>query len=286
MIASPITNLSLGFSPCPNDTFIFDAMLHGRIDTEGLAFTPVITDVEDLNNKAFRAELDITKISFHAYAYAAADYLLLDAGSALGNNCGPLLIAKEILSTEIVASNKLTIAIPGKYTTANLLLSLAFPEAKKKTEMIFSSIEEAILSGKTDAGAIIHENRFTYQQKGLKKIIDLGEYWEQETGLPIPLGGITVKRNLPIPLQQKINRVMKRSVEYAMTHPADSWDFTKLHAQETSEAVILEHIRLYVNEFSRDLGATGKKAIGELYKRAEEQKIMPKFPEKIFVEET
>ena len=178
-------NLSLGFSPCPNDTFIFDAMVNNKIDTEGLSFEVTIADIEELNRRAFRRSLDITKLSYYAYAYLIKDYVLLHAGSALGNNCGPLLISKpEYLKSTV---ENLTIAIPGMYTTANFLLSLAYPDVTKKVEMRFLDIENAILQNKVDAGVIIHENRFTYQLRGLVTILDLGEYWETQTGLPIPL---------------------------------------------------------------------------------------------------
>ena len=174
--------LSLGFSPCPNDCFMFDAIVNRRIDLEGLEFTPHLGDVEALNNAAFAAEADVTKLSYHAYAYCTADYVLLDAGSALGRNCGPLLISKRAIAQDEVAAGTLRIAIPGTFTTANFLLGLAFPRAQDKTPLVFSEIEAALLDSRFDAGLIIHENRFTYQAKGLKKIIDLGEYWEETTG--------------------------------------------------------------------------------------------------------
>ena len=171
--------LSIGFSPCPNDCFIFDALVHKKIDTEGLDFEMVMEDVEALNNRAFKNELDITKLSFNAYLYVQQNYILLKSGSALGFNCGPLLVCKPNKhSTFNIQHSTFQIAIPGKYTTANFLLSLAYPDAKNKIEMVFSEIEEAVLSGKVEAGLIIHEGRFTYEKKGLKKIIDLGEYWE------------------------------------------------------------------------------------------------------------
>ncbi|MEN0003413.1 MAG: 1,4-dihydroxy-6-naphthoate synthase, partial [Bacteroidota bacterium] len=198
-------NLSLGFSPCPNDTFIFDAMIHGKIDTEGLSFEVQLGDVEELNQKAFAKTLAITKLSFHAYAHLVEDYALLDAGSALGNNCGPLLIAKQPLAPTTI--EKGPIAIPGKYTTANFLLGLAYPTASNKISMLFSDIEQAVVDEQVVAGLIIHENRFTYQDKGLVKLIDLGEYWETTTQMPIPLGGIVVNRKLPAEVQQKVNRV-------------------------------------------------------------------------------
>ena len=182
--------LTLGFSPCPNDTFIFDAMVHGRIDTEGLEFDYQLADVEQLNQKALRAEPDIVKLSYHAYAHVAKNYLILDAGSALGYKNGPLLVAGKKLSNQAI--NNATIAIPGLYTTANLLFSIMWPEAINKKEYLFSDIERAVLDGEVDAGLIIHETRFTYARKGLVKIADTGEYWEQLTGLPVPLGAIVV----------------------------------------------------------------------------------------------
>lgn len=271
--------LTLGFSPCPNDCFIFDALIHNKIDTEGLQFEMVMEDVEALNQKAFQAALDITKLSYHAYAYLTKPYQLLDAGSALGKNCGPLLIA----NSKLQISNSIKIAIPGKYTTANFLLSLAFPDAKNKTEMLFSEIEEAVLSGKADAGLIIHENRFTYEQKGLKKIIDLGEYWETLTNTPIPLGGIVIKRNLPDDIKKKVNRVLRKSVEYAFANPKSSFNFVKVHAQEMSEEVMYKHIDLYVNKFSIDLGSEGKGAIKLLFDKAQDLGVIKKIEDEIFL---
>ena len=271
--------LTIGFSPCPNDCFIFDALIHGKIDTEGLKFEVVMEDVEALNQKAFRGELDITKLSYHAYAYLTKHYQLLDAGSALGNNCGPILISKS----ELVVSDSTKIAIPGKYTTANFLLSLAFSEAKNKIELLFSDIEDAVLTGKVDAGLIIHENRFTYEQKGLKKIIDLGEYWETLANAPIPLGGIVIKRNFPTDLKQKVNRVLRKSVEYAFANPKSSLNFVKAHAQEMNEEVMYKHIGLYVNDYSIDLGTEGKRAIKLLFDKAQELGVINKIEEEIFL---
>ncbi len=277
-------NIRIGFSPCPNDCFIFDAMIHQKIDTEGLKFIPVMQDVEALNQKAFRGELEVTKLSYHAFAYLTKTYQLLNAGSALGNNCGPLLIAKsdEIKNDELKINN-CKIAIPGKYTTANFLLSLAFPKAKNKIEMIFSDIEDAVLSGKVDAGLIIHENRFTYEQKGLKKIIDLGEYWETLTNAPIPLGGIVIKRNFSEDLKQKTNRVLRKSVEFAFANPKSSLNFVKENAQEMSEEVMYKHIDLYVNNFSIDLGSEGKRAVELLFDKAQTLGVINKIEEEIFL---
>ncbi|HUE88697.1 MAG TPA: 1,4-dihydroxy-6-naphthoate synthase [Vicinamibacterales bacterium] len=260
--------LTLGFSPCPNDCFMFDAIVHQRIDCEGLDFTILMEDVEALNRRAFAGAIDVSKLSYHALAHCAADVALLDAGSALGRGCGPLLIAARAMSTDDVAAGGVSIAIPGKYTTAHLLLSLAFPAARDKTELVFSEIESAVVDGRFDAGLIIHENRFTYQDKGLKKVIDLGEFWERTTGAPIPLGGIGVKRSLPVDVQQAMNRVMRRSVEYAFAHPEASRAFVRAHAQEMSEEVMRQHIDLYVNDYSVDLGAEGRRAVELLFERA------------------
>jgi 1,4-dihydroxy-6-naphthoate synthase len=273
--------LSLGFSPCPNDTFIFDAMIHGKIDTEGLEFEVFMDDVETLNRKAMLGELDITKLSYHAYAYLLEKYVLLDAGSALGKNCGPLLIAKEFMTDEAV--EKALIAIPGRFTTANFLLSLAFPNATRKLETVFSDIESAVLEGRVEAGLIIHENRFTYEKKGLKKVIDLGEFWEESTGLPIPLGGIVARRNLPKNTLHTINRVMQRSVQFAFENPFSSKDFVKANAQEMEEAVMNSHIQLYVNEFTKNLGGAGRTAIGRMFDVARARGVVPVYKEDIFL---
>ena len=259
--------LTLGFSPCPNDTFIFDALVHHKIDTEGLEFEVVFGDVEQLNKWAFQGKFDITKLSYNAFTHCVNDYVLLDSGSALGNNCGPLLIKKP--NTILTAKSK--IAIPGKYTTANMLLSIAFPEYQNKVETLFSEIENEVLGGKVDAGLIIHENRFTYQDKGLEKVKDLGESWEEESGLPIPLGGIVVKRELPLVTQQKVERVLRKSVEYAFANPNSSADYVKCHAQEMEKEVVDTHISLYVNKFSVSLGEQGKKAVQLIFEKARKE---------------
>ncbi len=273
--------LTLGFSPCPNDCFIFDAMVHGKIDTEGLEFEVVMEDVEALNQRAFKSELDITKLSFHAFLYVQENYILLKSGSALGFNCGPLLIQDSKFKIESIEEAR--IAIPGKNTTANFLLSLAYPNAKNKTEVLFSEIEQGVLDGKYDAGLIIHESRFTYEQKGLKKIIDLGEFWESLIHAPIPLGGIVARRNFDNELLQKINRIIKKSVEYAYANTPDVMPYIKQHAQEMSEEVMKKHIGLYVNEFSIDLGVKGKEAVDILFKKALEQKLITKITEPISI---
>jgi 1,4-dihydroxy-6-naphthoate synthase len=275
--------LTLGFSPCPNDCFMFDAMVHRRIDLEGLDFDVRMADIEALNSAAFAGDVDITKLSFHAYAYCADDYVLLDAGSALGRNCGPLLVSQRPISPEEVAAGGLRIAIPGKYTTANFLLSLAFPRATDKSECLFSDIEAGVLDGRFDAGLIIHENRFTYADRGLKKISDLGEFWESETGAAIPLGGIVISRRLPADVRQRVNRVMRRSVEYAFANRDASLPFVRAHAQAMSDEVMYKHIDLYVNEYSVDLGVDGRRAVEVLFERARNSGVIPEMKEGLFL---
>jgi 1,4-dihydroxy-6-naphthoate synthase len=264
---------TLGFSPCPNDTFIFDALVNKKIDTEDFEFEIFLEDVQTLNQYALQGKLDITKISYGVLPLITANYNLLDAGGALGKGVGPLLISKKQIPVAEISD--CTIAIPGKNTTAHLLFSLAFPDAIKKEFMIFSDIEEAVLTRKTDCGVIIHENRFTYQQKGLVKIMDLGEYWEDKTGCPIPLGGIVINKNFGADIQQKINELIKKSVEYAFSYYPLLPDFVKTHSQEMDERVMRQHIDLYVNNYSITLGKDGKNAIEkliEIFERVNEAK--------------
>jgi 1,4-dihydroxy-6-naphthoate synthase len=278
------TKLTLGFSPCPNDTFIFDALVHGKIDTEGLSFELIMEDVEALNKKAFQGNLDISKLSFATYIRVTEHYVLLDAGAALGNGVGPLLISKKIIGADAI-NNNTHIAIPGKFTTANFLLTMAFPNAHHKTEIVFNDIESAVLTGMVDAGLIIHENRFTYKEKGLHKIMDLGAFWEKNTGMPIPLGGIAVRRNMPFDLQQKINRLIKKSVEYAFSNPDSCMDFVKKNAQEMNDEVMQQHINLYVNAYSVDLGSKGRQAVETFFARATELGMIPDVKETLFLNE-
>ena len=273
--------LTLGFSPCPNDTFIFDALIHHKIDTEGLEFEVLFDDVETLNQKALKGELDITKLSFHAFAYVANQYALLDAGSALGFGVGPLLISKNKFESELNADLK--VGIPGKYTTANFLLGIAYPQLQNKKEMVFSEIESALLNEKIDLGLIIHENRFTYQDKGLNKIVDLGDYWEKLTGCAIPLGGIVINRNIDKEIQLKVNRLIRKSVEYAFAHPKSCIEFIRQHAQEMDETVMFKHIELYVNKYSINLGDEGRKAIDTLFKLAQERNLIPQVQENLYI---
>ena len=256
---------TLGFSPCPNDTFIFDALVNHKIDTEGIEVNAVLEDVETLNRWALAGKLDITKLSFPAFFQSLNDYILLDSGSALGKGVGPLLITKnknQLTESEV---NHATVALPGKNTTANLLFSFAYPQAVKKQFIIFSGIEDAVLSSKTDLGVIIHENRFTYQQKGLNKVIDLGEYWETKMNAPIPLGGIAIKRTIEPAQAKTINKLIRKSLDYAFAHYPFITDYVKEHSQEMSEDVMRKHIELYVNNYSLELGNDGRKAIEILH---------------------
>ncbi|NNE30647.1 MAG: 1,4-dihydroxy-6-naphthoate synthase [Saprospiraceae bacterium] len=257
--------LSLEYSPCPNDTFIFYAMMHGKVDTEGLSFEVHLDDVEALNQAARKGEFDITKLSFHALAHIRDQYDLLDSGAALGNNCGPLLISKKPLKIEV--DSDLSVAIPGQWTTANFLLSYAYPQLNNRKEMLFSKIENAVLKEEVDLGLIIHENRFTYQEKGLHKVVDLGEFWEGQTGLPIPLGGIAIHSRYGDETKQKVERVIRRSLEYAWDHVEETLPYLKEHAQEMDEAVMMQHVNLYVNGYTMSLGANGQNAVEKVFEK-------------------
>jgi len=277
--------LSLGFSPCPNDTFIFDALIHHKIDTEGLEFDVYFDDVETLNQKALKGVLDISKLSFHAFAHVAAQYALLDSGSALGFGVGPLLICKDerFLDPSQLERSNPSIGIPGVLTTANFLLGIAYPNLQNKVLKVFSDIEESLLSGEIDLGLIIHENRFTYAEKGLSKIVDLGSFWENLTGCAIPLGGIVINRNIDPEVQHKVNRVLRKSVEYAFENPKSGINFIREHAQEMEEAVMYKHIELYVNQYSLDLGTEGRKAIDILFKMATEKGLIPEINQSLYL---
>lgn len=254
--------LTLGFSPCPNDTFIFDALVNKKIDTEGLEFEVVLEDVQTLNNWAKEDKLTLSKISYGVLPLITRNYVVLNSGGALGKGVGPLLITND---DHFNADNSnSTVAIPGENTTAHMLFSLAYPQLKNKHFKVFNEIEDAVLTGATDGGVIIHENRFTYQQKGLKKVVDLGEYWEQQLNVPIPLGGIVAKRSLSIDVIKKVDRLIRKSLEYSFDHYPAVTDYVRAHAQEMSEDVMRQHIDLYVNNYSIDLGAAGKKAVEKL----------------------
>ncbi len=269
--------LTLGFSPCPNDTFIFDALVNKKIDTEGLEFEPVLEDVETLNNWALQDKLDITKLSFPAFFQSLDNYVLLDAGSALGKGVGPLLIAKENVQYPMLNVQQSTIALPGINTTANLLFSFAYPDALKKIFIRYNEIEDFIQKDSSkvspiggdlegaNLGVIIHENRFTYQQKGLHKVMDLGEYWEAKKKTPIPLGGIAISQSVKRSTALKVNELIRKSLEYAFANYPLITDYVKQHSQEMSEEVMRQHIDLYVNNYSLTLGEEGKLAIKTLF---------------------
>lgn len=263
--------LTLGFSPCPNDTFIFDALVNKKIDAEGLEFDVVLEDVETLNQWSFEKKLDITKLSYPAFFQNLDNYVLLNSGAALGKGVGPLLISKHDFQFSTFNFQQATIALPGKNTTANLLFSFAYPGAKNRKHMIFSAIEESVLNEQTDLGVIIHENRFTYQQKGLHKVADLGEYWEEKMHAPIPLGGIVVKRSVDKETSLKIEQLIRKSIEFSFANYPLITDYVKQHSLEMSEDVMRQHIELYVNSFSIDLGNDGKQAVETLYKVAATQ---------------
>ena len=254
--------LTLGFSPCPNDTFMFAALVNGWIDTEGLSFDVRLEDVETLNTLAASGTLDITKLSFHRALALDETYALLNAGAALGRGCGPLVIARTPMSREDLLRGP--VALPGEWTTAHLLFKRYYPEAERKEFHVFHAIEDLVLQGKVAAGVIIHENRFTYAAKGLVKIADLGEAWEAETGMPIPLGGIFAARRLGDDQISRIDRVLHRSIDFAFRHPDRVMPYVRCYAQEMDEQVMKNHIDLYVNHFSLDLGAEGRAAVERL----------------------
>ncbi|RYY58549.1 MAG: 1,4-dihydroxy-6-naphthoate synthase [Chitinophagaceae bacterium] len=254
--------LTLGFSPCPNDTFIFDALVNKKIDTDGLDFEAKLEDVETLNQWALEEKLDVTKLSFPAFFRSLDNYLLLDSGSALGKGVGPLLVAASE-GAEVNATKK--IAIPGINTTANLLLGFAYPEATNKEAILFSEIENSVVNGSADLGLIIHENRFTFQDKGLFKVRDLGEYWEQQMNVPIPLGGIAISQGVKQSVAQKVNALIRKSLEYAFANYPEISGYVKEHSQSMQEDVMRKHIDLYVNNYSLSLGEDGRKAIETLH---------------------
>lgn len=256
-------HFTLGFSPCPNDTFIFDALVNHKIDTEGFSFDVQLEDVQTLNEWAMQDKLHISKISYGVLPLVQDKYSLLSSGGALGKGVGPLLISKKTVA-DLKEVDQMLIAVPGINTTAHLLFSLAFPNAKNKKFLVFHEIENAVLNGTVDAGVIIHENRFTYQDKGLVKLMDLGTNWEEKLNCPIPLGGIIMQKNFEPAIQSKIESLIKKSVEYAFENYPNLTDYVREHAQEMSESVMRQHIDLYVNNYSIDLGDEGKKAVATL----------------------
>lgn len=273
--------LTLGFSPCPNDTFMFYPLLHGLVDTAGISFKEQLEDVETLNRMALDGQLDITKVSYAALGHIRNKYALLRAGSALGRGCGPLLVAREPVKLSELAGK--TIAIPGQYTTAHLLMRLYNPALTSFLELPFHEIMDAVVSGRVDAGVIIHESRFTYQELGLKQLVDLGQWWETETGLPIPLGGIVARRSLGEETIRRVGQALTRAVQFARSNPTTATEYIRSHAQEMSETVCAAHIGLYVNDFSEQLGHEGEQAITELLKRSEAAGITAKSDLPLFI---
>jgi 1,4-dihydroxy-6-naphthoate synthase len=269
-------NISIGYSPCPNDTFIFYALVHGKIDTEDFIFKETLLDVETLNRLALSSNLDVTKISYHAFGFLRKDYCLLRSGSAMGRGCGPMIVSKEGNELEDLKGKR--IAIPGKLTTANLLLQLFASDSgippSSLVEMPFHKIMDSVSKGHVEAGLLIHEGRFTYHLHGLRKVIDLGEWWENATGLPLPLGGILAKKDLGKDVIKKVDSLIRKSIEYSLSHRDEPRVYMKQHSQELEDQVIEQHINLYVNNYSLDIGEEGLSAIRELLRKAEMKGIL------------
>ncbi|MCK5821197.1 MAG: 1,4-dihydroxy-6-naphthoate synthase [Bacteroidales bacterium] len=273
--------ISLGFSTCPNDTFIFDALINGKIDADGFEFIPVLADVEELNKKALSVDLDVTKLSYHAYGHVAMNYKVLDSGSALGHGNGPLVVSKKKIPPAEITEAR--IAIPGNLTTANFLMSIAFSQALNKKSYLFSDIESVVLSNEADIGVLIHENRFTYAERGLILIEDLGAFWERKTNLPIPLGGIMVSRLLSESVQIRIQKCIHDSIMFAFDNPESSIDYMRKYAQEMREDILHKHVQTFVNDFSLSLGTKGRKAVRKLFDLGSSQGLFPKPDKEIFV---
>lgn len=273
--------LTLGYSPCPNDTFIFHALVHGLVPCPGIAVSERLEDVETLNQLARQGVLDLTKISYHAFGHLRDRYALLHSGGALGRGCGPLVVARENRSMASLRGEP--IAIPGELTTANLLLQLYGEGFEQVRAMPFDRIMACVTEGTVAAGVIIHESRFTYRQHGLHQLLDLGQWWEEETGHPIPLGGILARRDLGAELIQTVDRAIAASLGYARRHPAAARGYIKAHAQELDDQVIDQHIGLYVNDFSLDLGEAGIAAVTGLLQRAETRGLIPPCDAPLFV---
>ncbi|MEW6378117.1 MAG: 1,4-dihydroxy-6-naphthoate synthase [bacterium] len=269
-------DLSLGYSPCPNDTFIFSALVQGKVPLpEGITLRERLEDVETLNRMAFQEKLDISKVSCHAFGHVRNRYVLLRSGFALGKGCGPLLVERGE-DAPAVDLTRQRIAVPGEFTTAFLLLRMYEPKAQNIIILPFNQILQAVRRGEADAGLIIHESRFTYQSFGLRKILDLGDFWEKESGgCPLPLGGIMVRRALGRETARTIEDAIRQSVRYARAHPEEAKDYIRHHAQEMEDSVIFSHIDLYVNEYTLDIGQDGEDAIRLLLAKAEARGIVP-----------
>jgi 1,4-dihydroxy-6-naphthoate synthase len=275
--------LTIGYSPCPNDTFIFYALVHGKVRVPGIQFEEQLADVETLNQMAFESRLDVTKISYHALGRLREHYALLRSGSALGRGCGPLIVAKS--GATLADLNKGTIAIPGELTTASLLLRLYDPSLTHVIVMAFDRIMDAVARGEVTAGLIIHESRFTYPLYNLEKLLDLGEWWEKQSGLPIPLGGILGKRSLGKDVLLKVEAGIRESIRYAHAHPHEVLAYCRQHSQEMDETVMKKHIDLYVNDFSLDLGKEGLAAVRRLFDEAEAKGVFPRCGKPLLADE-
>ena len=273
--------LSLGYSPCPNDTYIFYALTHNKVTIPEHIVAERLEDVETLNQLALNSLLDLTKISYHAFGHLRDHYALLHSGGALGRGCGPMVIAPA--QTDMKSLRSKRIAVPGKLTTANLLLQLYGTGYEELLILPFDQIMPALKRGDADAGVIIHESRFTYREAGFHEVIDLGAWWEEDTGLPIPLGGILARRDLGAETIQLADKAIRTSLEYARQNPKEPRAYIKSHAQELDDNVIDAHINLYVNDFSLDLGAEGITAVETLLARAESRGLIPKSREPLFL---
>jgi 1,4-dihydroxy-6-naphthoate synthase len=272
--------LSLAYSPCPNDTYIFYALAHRKIDLGNLNFDISLNDVEHLNQAARNGAVDVSKLSFAAIGHLMEKYGLLRTGAALGRGCGPLIVARR--GTTLSSIGRSNIAIPGLWTTANLLLGLFMDQPPNATAMRFDDIMPAVSEGRYDFGVIIHEGRFTYQNYGLECLVDLGQWWEAKTGLPIPLGGIAARRDLPGSFIREVETAIGQSIAYARRHPQEADAYIKAHAQELTDSVIHQHIELYVNDFSIDIGDQGEAAIAALFDIARKKGILPKSHQPLF----
>ncbi len=266
--------ISIGFSTCPNDTFVFYPLVHEKIETGGLEFRETLADVEELNQMALRGMLDVTKVSCHALGHLLGEYCMLRSGGAMGRGCGPLVVAREERDLEGLKDGK--IAVPGRLTTAFLLLCLYDPAFKDRAvHMPFHRIMESVKEGETDAGLIIHEGRFTYPLYGLKEVMDLGKWWEEDTGLPIPLGAIVARRSLGRERIRTVERLIRECVLYSRARPGEAMDYIRRHAREMSDQVVRRHIETFVNEFSVDAGGEGREAVETLIARARERALLP-----------
>ncbi len=274
--------LTIGYSPCPNDTYIFYALVHGKVSVPGTTFRERLEDVETLNQLALDGTLDITKVSYHALGYLRDRYALLRSGSALGRGCGPLVVVRPGTKIEDIRSG--TIAVPGKLTTALLLLRLFDPALRNLEFMPFDRIMQSVANGSATAGLIIHESRFTYPLYKLEKLLDLGEWWESHSGMPIPLGGILGKRSLGREMLLSVERAIADSLRYARAHEAEVLDYCRQHSQELEDSVMMNHIGLYVNDFSLDIGEEGTRAVRRLLFEAEEKGVFARTVAPLFAE--